>query len=243
MPQTKGQLETELLRLSQLHEAIIEQTIAKHLAELGGAMAMDGRLAPWEELLSTRPEGHLVSNGRREFGRSVWMASAGQYGVAFASLRLFLELSFAAVFFSANEYRRRVWLADRWDFSWSQALDVESGILSPDFINAFNPLAADDGPKYKQLASAVYRSCSQFLHGKQSALETAPNEVDYSESALLSWCKLATDAQESVHFLYYSRYGMDLLPSSTKEVEQTLLDVLAHLSSVQTTLATLGVEK
>lgn len=230
---TAGAIDEVFIQIQQNQKNVIEEALKEQRGSLGQLLTLDHGMKVWEELLAREPEGKLIVNGRREFGRAIYLACGGHYGAAFAGLRLYLELSFAAIFFSANELKRRKWLADSFDFSWSSALSEEDGVLSREFVGAFNEFAVNDAQPYKSRAASIYRSCSQFIHGKESATSTIPSELVYSRSTLEQWCRLASEAIECVQVLFFSRYGEDHLPTKDGAVENTLLDTIGHLPSIQ----------
>ena len=102
-------LQHHLLRLHENARVCIVSASNQRKPELGRVLRIDADIKLWEARLADRPESYQLSYARRELGFAVYAASAGLYGSAFASLRLFLELSFAAVYFSAYEFNRRQW--------------------------------------------------------------------------------------------------------------------------------------
>ncbi|MGH7867566.1 MAG: hypothetical protein ACREP9_08015 [Candidatus Dormibacteraceae bacterium] len=197
-------------------------------------LQIDADIKLWEARLADRPESHQLSYARRELGFAVYAASAGLYGSAFASLRLFLELSFAAVYFSANEFNRRQWASGRRDFSWSAALDENNGVLSQSFVREFNESAVPEVTYYAVDALCAYRDCSEFMHGKITSTRFLPETLSFSATALEKWARLAIRSAESVLFLLYCRYGDELLNGDDDgSLSCTLEHSFSHLVSVR----------
>ncbi len=167
-------------------------------------------------------------------------AASGLYRQAFASLRLFLELSFAAVYFSANELDRRKWMSDRKDFSWSRALDEDEGVLSASFVREFEPTAVQDAKSYANMAALSYRACSQFVHGKARSSARLPQRIEYDEPVLSDWCAEAARAGEAVLYLLYVRYGRDLSAQTDQELQDVLISHFGHLMTVRAQLGLAG---
>ncbi|MDF2145069.1 hypothetical protein [Knoellia sp. p5-6-4] len=167
---------------------------------------------------------------------AIYAASSGLYVHAYAGLRLFLELSFASVYFSANELHRRKWVADRKNFSWNRALDEQEGILASDFVSEFSTTAATDAPKYAADASASYRHCSQFLHGKLAVTQDLPERLAFSSAVLADWLSHATGAARAVLYLLYARYGDELPLNAESHLATTLESNFAHLGHVRARL-------
>jgi hypothetical protein len=188
----------------------------------------------WATCLSARPEFRQLDDARRELGFATFAATAGLYRLAYGGLRLFLELSFAAVYFSANEFHRRQWISDRTDFSWSKALDRTDGVLSSTFVREFLPDAVTDAPVYAKLAEDCYRDCSQFVHGKLAATSRLPTDLAFSGEILSDWTTIARSAAKAVLYLLYCRYSAELLEEHV-ELHSTL-DPFTHLRCVRKAL-------
>lgn len=209
---------------SGLHQAMapcIKESLEAHKAQFGEVHQIDLELGLWTEFVSTG-HGEQLSVARRELATAEFCAASGLYRQAFSSLRLFLELSFASVYFSAHEFERRRWEADLADFSWSKGLDDQSGILSKEFVQAFQPHLVGHAEKYSKDAAQTYRFCSQFIHGKASHSRKLPDNVEYSLDTLESWLSHAKMSGESVLFLLMMRYGeqlggTDVLLAATEE--------------------------
>jgi hypothetical protein len=222
-------------QLRGLHENArdsIEHAILNHREDIGQLLQLDSDLQVWEKKLLGNPEVAQVSSARRDLAFAVYAAAIALYPQAYAGLRVFLELSFAAVHFSVYELERRKWLADRGDFSWSKALDEYSGILSRDFIIEFNPEAVEDAARYAGLAARCYRHCSQFVHGKAAVTSSLPTKLAYSEPVLADWIRTARDAAQSVLFLFYCRYGREL-DLHESDLAATLEHSFAHIIAVR----------
>jgi hypothetical protein len=206
-------IDEHLLALHAQVGSNISSATSGYGPKLGRLLQLDVDIRHWEKSLLSRPEVDQLTAARRELGFAIYAASGGLYLHAYAGLRLFLELSFASVYFSANELHRRRWIADRADFSWSKALDETNGVLAPDFVIEFSAAATEDATQFAQSAASCYRHCSQFVHGKLAATRSLPDTMVFSQEVLEDWLKTAAEAARAVLFLLYARYGDELLPS------------------------------
>lgn len=59
--------------------------------------------AIWLDVLKDRPESSILKNAVKEYQLALLSNNQGMYQQAFMSLRFFLERTFAAILFSANE--------------------------------------------------------------------------------------------------------------------------------------------
>jgi hypothetical protein len=205
-------------------------------SDLGRLMQLDVDIRVWEERLSGRPEARLLSYARRELGFAQYAASCGLYVHAYAGLRVFLELSFASVYFSANELYRRRWMADRQDFSWSKALDENDGVLSLNFVREFSEAASADAATYARTAAESYRHCSDFIHGKVAATSQLPDTLGYASDVIRGWIATGIKSATAVIFLLYARYGDELLGDDDGRLAGTLEYSFSVLPTIRTRL-------
>jgi hypothetical protein len=232
-PSPVGPIERQLLDLHKLAASCIHASTSSHGYQLGPLLQLDVDIREWEKQLQARPEIALLSNARRELGFATYSASSGLYLQAFSSLRLFLELSFAAVNFSIDELLRRQWWADRAKFSWSKALDAENGLLAEPMLREFMPSATIDAISYSARAAECYDHCSSFLHGKIVATNHLPKTISYSKDVMTDWCRTARAAAEAVLYLLYCRFGGELLGRDDGRLAATLEHSFGHLPTIR----------
>lgn len=212
-----------------------ESAVLDHRGALGAVHQVDDDLKQWVARIRG-PEVDQLRAARRELALAEFCAASGLYRQAFASLRLFLELSFAAVHFSVHEFERRRWKSDKSDFSWSRALDEETGLLSKQFVDEFAPQCQGDASKYAADAAQTYRYCSQFIHGKARVSDSLPEALGYSSEAVSDWCVHAEQCGTAVLFLLYVRYGADLGAPTDPALIEVLISRFGHLSSIRASL-------
>lgn len=230
-------IRSRLLGLHSDAAGAISQAVDKFGPEFGQLLQLDADVRVWAGRLGDRPEVMQLAAARRELGFAIYAASSALYVHAYAGLRLFIELSFASVHFSANELHRRKWIADRQDFSWGIAVDEENGVLSANFVREFNPRAINDAGKQAKNVARVYRHCSQFVHGKLAVTQRLPDRLQYSEIVVGEWLRLAIDAAKAVIYLLYVRYGEELICIDNQgNLEETVLHSFGHLTEVRARL-------
>ncbi len=189
-----GALEERLIRLHDAAKHCIKLASANHAAELGRVLRLDADIGVWEKAIDGRPEHLILADARRELGFTVYAASSGLYLQAYSNLRVFLELSFAAIEFSIDDLRRRQWLADATQFSFSGRLNPDDGFFSKAFLQAYRPDATSEATEFRALAARSYHHCSQFVHGKMTFTNRLPETLEYSANALTDWAGTARDA-------------------------------------------------
>ncbi|WP_335935274.1 hypothetical protein [Streptomyces sp. PTD5-9] len=222
--------------LADLSTYVIRSSTSECGTSLGAILQLEADIGLWEARMADRPEAGQLADARRELGFATYAASCGLYRMAFGGIRTFLELSFAAVYFSANELHRRQWVSDKRDFSWSEALDENSGVLSKPFMREFFEHDVEEAAAYATLAARSYRHCSQFVHGKLAVTNSLPKDVSFSKAALEDWVTTARNAAQAVLFLLYGRFAAEFLSRDNGQLGATLEHTLSHLKSVRTVL-------
>jgi len=210
----------------------ITAALQAHRIELGRVHQLDLDIAAWAGLVTT-PSGAQLRAARRELGLAEYCVAAGLYRQAYSSLRLFLELSFASVRFSVNEFERRLWASDNLDFSWSSALRGADALLSARFVNEFAPELVDAAEPFATAALECYRHCSQFVHGKAAVTRGLPERVEYSSSVISDWCQTASRGAEAVLFLLYVRYAEEFEVNGTQALQETIIQHFGRIASVR----------
>ena len=232
-PRYRG-VRPHLLEVHDRASASIEQSMALYAPRFGRLLQQEADISEWEKML-TKPVADVLERARRELGFAVYCAAGGLYLQAWSTLRVVLELSFAAVHFSTNDLARRAWLSDREQFRWSSVLDAKTGVLSPQFVSDYHAEAAAEAGEYLGRARACYAQCSKFIHGRPDTEEVLPRSLTFSQPAIEEWCKQAEHGVEAVLFALYCRFAEEL-PSQDGRLEVTLESSFRHLASVRRTL-------
>jgi hypothetical protein len=227
-----GSIDDHLSTIARSGTRVMGETIAAHRSDLGKVHQVDLDIAAWISRIDG-PWVAQMSAARKELVLAEYCVASGLYRPAYTSLRLFLELGFASVHFSVNEFERRKWLSDRLDFSWSAALQDDSGLLSHTFVREFSPTLIADARVYARAAQECYRHCSQFVHGKAALSSQLPASIEYSEAVVSDWCTTALNAAESLLFLLYIRYGEELDANGTPALQESIVARFGHLHAVR----------
>lgn len=180
-----------------------------------------------------RPEAKLIAAGITEYQFALYALAIGSYRHAFSSLRLSMELTLAAVHFSAHEIKYRKWTAKSEDIVWSAIVDGENGIFSNNFIGAFFPDIRTEGRGYRAMAEATYRECSEYVHGNHHTLSDSQLDRGFDAALHASWVERATTIRNIVVFSFIARY-LPHLPSNKKSmIEPIALEVAGGIAAVR----------
>jgi len=183
--------------------------------------------------IAHRPEVATLNAAVKEYQFALYALTIGQYRHAFVGLRLFFELMLVTIEFSAREIDYRMWEKGSKDINWNALRDPQTGIFSTNFIRAFNPEFSDNANQYSAIAGAVYRECSEFVHGNASTHFSLPAEIDFDRDAFLLWHQKAETMRMIIIFSFAARYLNHIDNEAMNRVEPAVLDVIGHLPAVQ----------
>lgn len=212
------------------------------LAEMVGANGVEALTASHNYLLdfdaikmaiAGRPEAAVLDSAVKEYQFALFALVSGQYRHAFGGLRLFFELMLATVQFSAHEIDYRLWAKDSKDINWGSLKDSQNGVFASNFIRAFNPDFSDCGKQYLAIAEAVYRECSEFVHGNAGTHAVLPSDITFKKEAFFSWHDKATTMRLAIIFAFSARYLNYVTKEATNLMEPIITDAIGNLTPVQ----------
>jgi hypothetical protein len=193
--------------------------------------AFTAELELWLGAVKSRPESELFDLAIREYQLGLILLSQGFYRHAFGNLRLFLELSLAAVYFSAYLVQLREWQHDMHDISWSQLSCPENGILSVRFSNAFCSGLQGEVLSYLTMAKKLHRECSEYVHGNPSVMAEIGGPIVFNERIFFEWHSKADSAALLVTFTLAMRYLDELTEIDLRTLETAIVDRVGHVQT------------
>jgi hypothetical protein len=179
---------------------------------------------------SNRRESRLFALAAKLLAEGLCNVACANYQLAFFCLRSFLELSTAAIKFSAVEFELRQWERGDRDIVWNSASVGESGVYSKPFAAAFFPGLAEEYKHYAGLASRVYRECSEYVHAN---LNSHVGHA-FDERRIKHWFSLFDAATTCTIYGFFVRYNseFDLSENAAPEVNAILSTDLGHFPGV-----------
>ena len=190
-------------------------------------------LKEWCNILENRTEVELLRVAAMEYELALLALIQGHYRHAFKALRLVLELSLQAVHLSVNEICLREWLDNRIDTVWDLIIDKEAGVFSTRFAKAFFPDLIQHVQHHRGLAIAIYRECSECVHGNNPRHIPLPTALDFNQEVFELWHSKAEVVALVLHFAMSIRYLPGLLATQIAVVEKFLTDRLGHLEEIR----------
>lgn len=226
------------IHYEQLHAStgvvVSESFLPPRNEKIAKSHAFINDLNLWIKELEGRSETSVLRCASREYEFALLSVVTGQYRSSFTSLRLALELSLASVQWSANERELREWRIGRRDSNWNALIDAENGIFSKQFIGLFSEGLADEAPRYRAMASTVYRECSEYVHGNAHTHHEIPEIIEFHEASFDAWMSKSSVVRLVIMFSLAARYLEEIGKSAHSHLEDALLDHLGHLAAVRT---------
>lgn len=194
-------------------------------------------LVLWPQVLGTNKEAEIMQLALKEYQFALFALTIGQYRHAFIGLRLFFELSLAAIHFSAHELELRCWKKDTQDINWQRMISAENGVLSKNFISAFAPCLVEHAAGFRAIAEKVYRECSEFVHGNAHTHITLSDSFTFSPDVCKQWHDHAKSMFVVILFTYAARYLGDLKKEAKNILEPSLSSELGYLDELRALLS------
>ncbi len=189
-------------------------------------------------LVQSRREHRLLELAYKLLADGLCQVACANYTLAFFGLRSFLELSTAAVRFSAYEFELREWELGKRDILWGALVNTETGVsvYGKTFASSFFAPLAEETRHYQGLAQRTYRECSQYVHANPGSHSSGQLEVERSKF----WFELFDSAATCVLFLFLVRYHSEIgsAIASDDDAKAIFLTELGHFDGVSTAIET-----
>lgn len=166
---------------------------------------------------------------------AIYLAIIGLRKQSYASLRYVLERTLAAILLSANELKYRQWVGGS-DLTWSAINGDESGVFSTSFVKAFLPDAKDEAAFLQRMASAVYRECSEYVHGNYSIASISQPIIKLDEEALGLWLEKFDVVQHVIFNAFAIRFCEELKNSPESRIFVAIEDSLSSKQYIRDAL-------
>lgn len=217
-------------------EVTLNESLEK-MAELAKVHAFAEDLLVWHTVVHTRVGATVIKYAAGEIQLSALSLAYGLYRQAFTSLRLSLELSLSAIFFSTNELEFREWEQGKSDIYWSQLIattsDTNNGIFSKRYAIAFFPELEDIVAEYNKLAKETYRNLSEFVHGNAYTWEMSTSNISFDEVLFDRWMNNFTNVSRVISFGLTLRFLKTLDTYETNSLKAHLQEYIGTISAVR----------
>jgi hypothetical protein len=245
--QTSGEVPAIVAHYERLQKKcgeILEETfrVAENVDLQAKSHQLFIELEGWAAAVGAGPEALLFAAVSKELQFALLAVAQGQYREAFKGLRLIIELTLQIVHLSANRLSLLEWLQGRMDTVWNQLIDDENGVLSVRYAKAFFPDLEDSVHHFRALAKALYRECSECVHGNVSQHIIVPDVLEFNQESFTLWHSKADVAGLVSSFALTVRYCLEVGRDSLSTLEAALLDRLGHVPAIRRFLGGAGGE-
>jgi hypothetical protein len=225
--------------LGQKVIGILDESIAnKDLDLLASNHSFVNDFAVWLEILQDRPENSILQNAIKEYQLALLSNNLGMYQQAFMALRFFMERTFVAILFSANEIELNLWKIGDRDTYWNEVVGFEKeskqiqGIYSAKFCKAFFPELKNEVSQFFAITSKVYRECSEYVHGNSHIIAKIPNKLEYSKELFYEWNSKADIIKRIILFALCLRYLKHLKEDQIKKISDTISEEFKSIPQI-----------
>lgn len=226
-------------KLGQDAIEIIEKSMANEdLDLLSSNHAFLHDFAVWLDVLKDRPESSILKNAIKEYQLALLSNNQGMYQQAFMGLRFFLERTFVAILFSANEIELNLWKIGERDTYWNEIASIDKdskqiqGIFSHKFCKAFFPELKNELNHFFNVTTKVYRECSEYVHGNKNVIDKIPEKLEYSKELFYEWNLKADIIKRIILFAFCLRYLNQLKPEEIKQISITISEEFKSLPQI-----------
>ena len=214
---------------------------------LGKNKAFCDEYEKWLNVLDGRIETYIYRNAIKAYQEAYVNMLMGLYQPAFMGLRYFLERTLMGVYFSASEIEMRTWKAENRDTYWSELVgieekegkqvnsgnDVNKGLYSTKFTRAFFKEFDTIRLNFLQQTKAVYRECSEYVHGNPGAIDKLGDKFEYKEELADAWNNNADTVARCILYAFMMRYWNDLTTDQKDNVRDRLYDEFSSTDTIK----------
>ncbi len=222
------------ISLKEVSNGILEQSLNdENITLIAKSHNILFEYSVWLDILKDKPEFKILKTASKELQISIMTLNFGFYSKSFSGLRFFLERSLVAILFSSQEIELKLWEKGERDTYWSEIIDENKGIFSHRFSNAFFPDMKDEIKHFRNLTQKVYRECSEFVHGNNSAIQSLPDSLEYNKVLFDNWHNKANSIGRIILFALNLRYLKHIGKEDFKKLENINLDNFNSIKPIQ----------
>jgi len=191
-------------------------------------------LNDWTKALPKSEPNQLIKQSIEELEISGLMLLGGFYRPAYANLRLSIEELLGSIFFSTDLLKFSEWKNGGQDMNWSSIIELENGILSKRYANAFFPELKGVVNSFNELGRKIYRELSEFVHGNYSTWDVENPTLMINESLILKYEEILRKYIQLAHFSLCVRHlKNDIKPENLESLETHVMDAIGHVEEIR----------
>lgn len=212
-------------------QKIFTQSISEN-AEFGQAHHLSSCIFEFSENILDNDEKEMLKKVSTQLESSMMSLALGFYRQAFYTLRLSFEMGMGAVYFSTNKMEHSEWIQGKTDIIWSKMLDVDSGVLSSRFSDAFFSELSYLVKDYREKSNILYRQLSEFVHGNYETWSKSGMQIQYNKNTVTEYFSQYRGVVEILLFALCIRY-LKAIPKSNLENLEFVSDEFKHVEPIR----------
>lgn len=197
----------------------------------------------WVECLEELPQTLLLKSALNECATANLFCSQGLYKHAMVSLRLCLEHCLFAIQLSSNDFFFRKWKSGQEDMKWSSITDLNQGIFSKTFIRMYAPEFEERSNELHNIATNVYRECSEYIHGNYSKLNCLPSQSFFNQDMLTQYITYFESISYIISVMLVIRFKEHIITNNMLgTLEDAIMNNISMLPEIQLLYSQKGAE-
>lgn len=189
----------------------------------------------FSQMIQCNDERRILGTVASQVESAALISTLGLYRQAFVSLRLALEMGLGAVYFSVHRLELHEWMDGKADIKWSQLISDDKGVLSKRFSNVFFKELSEEIESKRELASTIYRTLSEFVHGNYGTWSPDGMKLSYNYDLHIQYQILCKQVFEVIMFCLCCRYLKNMGPEFLDNLG-FVAEELGHISPIREAL-------
>ncbi|WP_294674779.1 hypothetical protein [uncultured Fluviicola sp.] len=224
--------EEYIKKINEQIQGIFDSSLDQNKDVINNGIDFSKSLQTWLEIIPEDNYKILLTNSIQSLELSIISQTYCLYRNAFSSLRLSMEMLFGGVFFSTATLDFIEWTKSSRDLNWSTINDLNNGVLSHRFCNAFFLELKDKNEEYYTKAKELYRDLSEYVHGNHHTWITESEALKIEEKEIILFNKSLKSFFEIANFVLCLRYLKTLKQSQLEQVEPIVMQTLNHVEPI-----------
>jgi virulence-associated protein VapD len=213
-------------------QSVFDSSVVQNKDVINNGIDFSKSLQTWLEIIPEDNYKILLTNSIQSLELSIISQTYCLYRNAFSSLRLSMEMLFGGVFFSTATLDFIEWTKSSKDLNWSTINDLNNGVLSHRFCNAFFSELKENNEEYYTKAKELYRDLSEYVHGNHHTWITGSEALKIEEKEIALFNKSLKSFFEIANFALCLRYLKSLKKTQLEQVEPIIMQTLNHVAPI-----------
>lgn len=187
----------------------------------------------WYLSVEKYPSSILLMHAMETLDSSCLQILHGFYRAGFSSLRLSLEMILASVYFSAFHLEFVEWEGGSGDVVWGKLVDIDNGVFSNRFCNAFFKELVDDAQVFSNEAKSLYRKLSEMVHGNSYTWDFNTPRLEVDFNLIRKYEEYVDSFIKVINFILFLRFSKEVSPQNLERLKVHINDSISHIQAIR----------